>query len=506
MPFGEQFHALTTGKIDVSTDRTTPTIERDIVESSTNQGMTFTTPYLYGGGVFYGLENFVACADRGDTLLGDCRDLSVCVKTDTVWADLVQDTLPATAPYKFQSNSELLQALSKGLCNVIASSPLIIYEELFRLNIPDVDQYVMAVQHRARDPIAMTTRNDDTEFGDMVNWVLQSLIVAEAMNISKANADEFPTTDLFGDQYTHMFRRAIKAAGNYGDLYATYMEIIVPRDEAGINRPHLYPNDGGLLYPLPFGNTKVLDDNRAMAVGPTPGGTLEMIEGRGNFNCGILVGRPGFAQWNETSNDFVGIDVDYCRGLAASMFAGDLVDTVKLIPYESEDDGFVALFNEEIDVLVGAEYNIVNDIRQPTTGHGFSFGGIYFYHQEAPVEKINSVKVLAIATREDDTQWTDFVRSIVQSTIYAESKGISRACTLQEVSCDIAKESAVAMPVLELLGPTYTQAFQDVILSIGNYAEIYERNMERYVPRSENVRNTLNNGTTPMFFSNWQFS
>ena len=104
----------------------------------------------------------------------------------------------------------------------------------------------------------------------------------------------------------------------------------------------------------------------------------------------------------------------------------------------------------------------------------------------------DAVVTLAMATREDDPQWSDLVRSMTSSTIHAEIVGITSM-------------TANTMPVLELFGPSYLQAFRDVILAIGNYKEIYERNMESHIPRVNNTRNNLNSGLNPMFYANWRF-
>ena len=250
---------------------------------------------------------------------------------------------------------------------------------------------------------------------------------------------------------------------------------------------YLNSEDGGLLYPIPLG--KVDDAELTSEFEPVVSGTLEIVANRTKFYCGILEGRPGLAVWDETAEDWMGFDVDFCRGIAAALFAGDYEKELEVVPLQSLDDGFTALFKEELDVLAGAVYNMVNDIREPTTQQGYAFSDIYYYEQDS-----DDVKPLAMATRQNDVQWTDFVRSLVSSTIHAEAYGINQA-------------TAVKMPLFELLGldSDYLQAFRDVILAVGNYAEIYERNMEVHIPRVNNTRNTLNDGDTPMFFANWKF-
>ena len=493
MAFADQFSKLTDGTIDISTARTTATVERDVLTTSVLEGVTFSTPYIYGGASYYGVPEYVGCADRGDTLMGNCRQLSVCVARATVWADMVENLLGGTNTHEVSFNSELLPALLDGTCNVITSSPVTIHEQLADQPGDILDKargYVMAPRAFARDPLTLTTRNDDIEFSDMVNWILRALIVAETKNITQDKADLFPTTDLFGEEYAHIFQNAIAAGGNYAELYARSFQAKLPRGDDGINTPHTHADDGGLLYPIPLGKVDIAEI--ADTVGPAPQGTLESIGQRQNFTCGILDGRPGLAEWNTTTGNWSGIDVDFCRGIAAALFAGKFEAKLVLIQFNSLEDGFMALSTGELDALSGAVYNMVNDIREPTTEQGFAFSDIYYYQQQA-VDG-DDVKTLAMATREDDVQWTDFVRSLVSSTIHAEAFGITQ-------------DTAVEMPLFQLLGSDsdYLQAFRDVILAVGNYAEVYERNMEIHIRRADNIRNTLNNFTTPMFFANWKF-
>ena len=497
MTFRDQFDAIVNGTVDVSTAQTTPTMERDILEPLSKYGMTFTTPYFYSGTTFAGVPEFVECVDQGETLQGVCRDLSVCVVDGSVTQDLVRDILGGTVMHTVTTREEFFLRLADGTCNVITGAPMLIYEEA-AVEAGYTGPYVFAPRFYNRDPLALTTRNDDTEFGDMVNWLLRALIVAEAMNVTQDRADQFPTTDLFGKEYTHLFQNAIAAVGNFGELYSRTWGDLVPRQPGGINSPHLTSDQGGLLYPNPLGNIddldSALDAEESTYLGPIANGTLEEIAERQGLLCGIVVDetrQPGLAQWNSTLGTWEGLDIEFCRGITAAALAGD-VSKLMLVPFHSMENGFSALANHNVDVLTGAVYNMANDVREPTTGQGFGFSEIYYYHVQEEGDDGDEVVPLAIATREDDFQWSDFVRSMVAATIYAEAEGITM-------------DTAIEMPLLELFGPAYRQALRDVIFSIGNYAEVYERNVEMYLPRANNKRNNLNTGGNPMFFANWRF-
>ena len=81
---------------------------------------------------------------------------------------------------------------------------------------------------------------------------------------------------------------------------------------------------------------------------PPPGPTVDAIKKRGALNCGIDTGVPGFAA-QDSSGKWKGIDIDYCRALAAAVL-GD-PDKVK---YTSTTAAarFTVLQSGEIDVLI----------------------------------------------------------------------------------------------------------------------------------------------------------
>ena len=77
---------------------------------------------------------------------------------------------------------------------------------------------------------------------------------------------------------------------------------------------------------------------------------------------------------------------------------------------------------------------------------------------------------LCLGTTNKDPQWQSFVRWVVTATIIAEERGIQQ-------------EKAETMPTVGVFGADQETMFQSVIASIGNYGEIYNRNLERLVPR-----------------------
>jgi len=83
----------------------------------------------------------------------------------------------------------------------------------------------------------------------------------------------------------------------------------------------------------------------------------------------------------------------------------------------------------------------------------------------------------ALATSQNDEQWSAFVYWVVSCTFYAEEKGITKSRQNQ-------------MPIVESFGSDFSRMFRDAILAVGNYGEMYSRNVENVIPR--NGRNMLN--------------
>lgn len=87
---------------------------------------------------------------------------------------------------------------------------------------------------RHDDALSIGTRDDDPEWSDMVNWMVQSLLEAEKRGIGKKTAKNFPSTSVFGKEYRHIFQKVVAAIGNYGDLYARHLESILPRSGSNL--------------------------------------------------------------------------------------------------------------------------------------------------------------------------------------------------------------------------------------------------------------------------------
>jgi general L-amino acid transport system substrate-binding protein len=125
----------------------------------------------------------------------------------------------------------------------------------------------------------------------------------------------------------------------------------------------------------------------ALAIGANAAAaqTLDQVKSRGQLLCGVNVGLGGFAL-PDAAGKWSGLEVDYCRGIAAAVF-GD-ASKVKYVPLDAASR-FEALKSGAIDVLIrSATWTLSRD-----TVQGLDFEAIYYYDgQGFMVKKSMNVK------------------------------------------------------------------------------------------------------------------
>ncbi|CAB9525236.1 extracellular solute-binding protein [Seminavis robusta] len=442
--------SLANGTVDILLTVIPHTMERDVLWS-----FSPSVPFMYSGLQVAGDHFHVQCVEDGFHHLGECSGLRVCVEGHNYKA------IRTHLPIGYMGNKHIfvvdtIEGLLEGFkrdCNVLASDRLILQDIYLRTQSWN-GTFTVGENFYSRKPFVALTRNDDPEFSDFVNAIIMGLMAAEQQNITQATAHLLPQTTLFGEDYKDMFRNAISAGGNFGEVYDNHFEGSLPRSVVdSINN-----GTTGLLYPHPFGGISM------------DKGTFLNVQGeREMLRCGIHTDRPGFAAGTE-NNTYSGMDVDYCRALAVGLFKGD-DEAVEFVEVVDQSDGYALLASREIDVLTGATWTLQNDVKEPTTNQGYSFSIPYFYGYSPNHDNF------CLATRQDDPDWSGFVYWIVTSTFYAEEHGIGH-------------QNSSLMPEVFVYGPRMKHVFRDVTLAVGSYAEIYERNVEALIPRSG--RNLLN--------------
>lgn len=99
--------------------------------------------------------------------------------------------------------------------------------------------------------------------------------------------------------------------------------------------------------------------------------TLDVVKARGNLNCGVSTGLPGFSAPDD-KNNWAGLDVDTCRAVAAAVL-GD-ANKVKFTPLTAKER-WTALQSGEVDMLSrNSTWTHTRD-----TSLGVNFTGVNYY-------------------------------------------------------------------------------------------------------------------------------
>jgi len=110
---------------------------------------------------------------------------------------------------------------------------------------------------------------------------------------------------------------------------------------------------------------------QAMAQSPT----LNAVKKRGHLVCGVNTGLAGFSAPDDKGN-WVGIDVDFCRAVAAAIFRDGT--KVRFVPLNAKER-FTALQSGEVDVLSrNTTWTMSRD-----TSLGLNFSGILYFDGQA---------------------------------------------------------------------------------------------------------------------------
>ncbi|KAL7538406.1 hypothetical protein ACHAXR_011016 [Thalassiosira sp. AJA248-18] len=324
-----------------------------------------------------------------------------------------------------------------------------------------------------KEPIGIVSRNNDREFSDIINWVVQALFYGEEHGLAKdPTLCQNSTRETSHNVSDLDFMNAVHCVGNYGEIFDGEM------NNRGMNQIN---NGTGMLYAIPFGN---LNKDNTM----NPSKTMTKIMNKGSLNCGVVV--PDDFEGNVTvvvpddfegnvteSNKLIGMSVDYCRTLAAALLSGDSKDVNFLTFRESNNTSYIALANETIDVVVGGRVQQKYDFALSPSLGGFHFSTPYYYGNESAG---NDVSSYSMATREDDVLFASFFNCIVMSTFYAQENFIQ-------------SERSKEMPLVSVFGSSLRWALRDAIDCSGSYEQLYVKHFGE-VSEVDRGRNTLNKG------------
>lgn len=250
----ERFAALQSGEADIVFRNTTFTIVRD-----TQNGVDFgPTTFYDGGGMMVPKKSNV-------TKLEQLKGATICVLEGTTNVQVLADVFKArNIDYKaqtFKDAETLYKSFDAGQCDAATSDKSQLAGQRASL-VKNPDDYVILEETMSKEPLTPMIAQGDSQWRDVMNWVVYSTIYAEENGITSKNVDDFKKSEvpdikrflgLTDDLPKKMglsndaFYNAIKLVGNYGEIYdRNISKLGVPR---GLN--NLYTK-GGVLYSPPF--------------------------------------------------------------------------------------------------------------------------------------------------------------------------------------------------------------------------------------------------------------
>ena len=252
-----RFTALQSGEVDVLARNTTWTMSRDV-------DLKFT----FGPVNYYDGQGFLVRKDLGVSSAKELDGATVCIQTGTTTELNLADFFRANninyTPVPIETQAEAEERYLAKACDAYTTDASGLASARSAFESPD--DHIVLPDIISKEPLAPLVRQGDDEWADVMSWVVRALILAEEAGITAANADEMaanpPNPDVarilgkegeFGQMLgldADWALRAIKAVGNYGEIYDQYIGKDSPLGlERGLNA--LYTN-GGILYAPPI--------------------------------------------------------------------------------------------------------------------------------------------------------------------------------------------------------------------------------------------------------------
>jgi general L-amino acid transport system substrate-binding protein len=261
----QRFTALQSGEIDVLIRNTTWTSSRDGGESA-----TFLTTTFYDG------QGMMVRSDSGFTSIDDMADTSICVLSGTTTELNLATRMQALnyTPLTFEDNEQLQAAFIEGQCDGWTSdkSQLAGVRSAWPEDQGGPEALTILDETFSKEPLGPAVLDGDSQWAQIIDWVVLATIQAEEFGIDSTNVDTFADSEddgirrLLGleittDEGTSVFdsglglspdfaAQVIGAVGNYGEIYERNVGPGTPLGlERGVNA--LW-TDGGLLYAPPY--------------------------------------------------------------------------------------------------------------------------------------------------------------------------------------------------------------------------------------------------------------
>ena len=254
-----RFELLSSGQIDVLIRTTTVTAERDA-----GRAVDFAQTTFYTG------QGFAVQADSAIQSTADMEGATICVQSGTTTEQNLDDHFNelgfAYTPLG-GTDQETQDAFVTDRCEVWTADQSNLASRISAFD--NASEFRVLGQIISKEPLAPGVRDNDSEWKDVVNWVVYGLINAEELGVTQANvaamANTPPNTAIArllgvafeGGEIANLgfgvdpqfVQRALMAVGNYGDIYE---RTVAPVGIARAGTLNALYSEGGILYAPPY--------------------------------------------------------------------------------------------------------------------------------------------------------------------------------------------------------------------------------------------------------------
>lgn len=256
---GNRFDALTKGRIDVLWRNSSWTMERDTAG-----------PFAFAGVNYYDGQGFMVRRALDLNSATELTGARVCVAAGSTSAQNAADYFRmrgiAYTPVVVPTEEAARLAYGREDCDAFTADVSALAAA--RTTLADPQQHVILADIISKEPLGPITRSGDEQWTALIRWSLQSVILAEELGVTKANARAMSreATDPrvrrlvglnedFGSNLGLSKTWAVDAVaevGNYGEIFARNLGPDSTLDLARGLNAQWNARPAGLMYGLPI--------------------------------------------------------------------------------------------------------------------------------------------------------------------------------------------------------------------------------------------------------------
>ena len=260
-----RFELLAAREIDVLIRTTSWTASRDA-----DLNMAFVTTTFYDGAAI------MVRASSGITSVSQLGGATICIVDGTSTQGAVSDYFSEIGltyeELTFQANPELRAAFISDQCDAWSSDKSQLGSHQFSLMADDGIEALILPETLSKEPVSPSVRDNDSEWEDVVRWVVNGTIIAEEQGVTQENVAQMAADPpnntiarLLGVGFEGgapsnlgighgkipgtFMQDVISQVGNFGEIYERTLERVGLRREGSFNDSYL---NGGLIYAPPM--------------------------------------------------------------------------------------------------------------------------------------------------------------------------------------------------------------------------------------------------------------